>query len=83
MLLQHNVDLKPYNTFGISVQADLLARFGSAHGVRQLLKAPELAQKRRLILGGRSNILFTQDFHGLVLLNEIPGIDTLSDHLIL
>ncbi len=79
MLLKRNVDLKPYNTFGISVHADLLARFGSAHGARQLLKAPELADKPWLILGGGSNILFTQDFHGLVMLNEIPGIDVVRE----
>ncbi len=79
MLLQRNVDLKPYNTFGISVRADLLARFGSAHGARQLLQAPELADKPRLVLGGGSNILFTQDFHGLVMLNEIPCIDVVRE----
>lgn len=79
MLLQRNVDLKPYNTFGISVTAALLGRFGSAHGARQLLQAPELAGKPRLVLGGGSNILFTHDFDGLVMLNEIPGISTVRE----
>ena len=79
MLLQRNVDLKPYNTFGISVQAELLARFGSAHGARQLLQAPELKDKPRLILGGGSNILFTRNFDGLVLLNEIPDISVVRE----
>ncbi len=74
MLLQRNVDLKSYNTFGIAVQAQLLGRFGSAHGARQLLLAPELKDLPRLVLGGGSNILFTHDFEGLVMLNEIPGI---------
>ena len=79
MLLQRNVDLKPYNTFGISVNAELLGRFGSTHGARQLLQAPELKDKPRLVLGGGSNILFTRDFHGLVLLNEIPGIEVVRE----
>jgi UDP-N-acetylmuramate dehydrogenase len=79
MLLQRNVDLKPYNTFGISVTAELLGRFGSAHGARQMLMAPELKNKPRLVLGGGSNILFTQDFSGLVMLNEIPGISVVRE----
>ncbi|MEO8591545.1 MAG: UDP-N-acetylmuramate dehydrogenase [Flavobacteriales bacterium] len=74
MILQRNADLKPYNTFGIAAKAAVLARFGSSHGLRQLLGAPELAGLPRLVLGGGSNLLFTKDFPGLVLLNEMPGM---------
>src|SRR5436190_13847523 len=73
-ILQRNADLKPYNTFGIAAKAEVLARFGSAHGLRQLLNAPELAGLPRLVLGGGSNLLFTRDFPGVVLLNEVPGM---------
>ena len=77
MLLQHNVDLKPYNTFGISVQADLQCAWCAT-----IVESTRTVGETALILGGGSNILFTQDLHGLVMLNEIP-VDTLSDHLIL
>lgn len=74
MVLQRNADLKPYNTFGIAAKAEVLARFGSAHELRLLLAAPELAGMPRLVLGGGSNLLFIRDFPGVVLLNEVPGL---------
>jgi hypothetical protein len=33
MLIQRNVDLKPYNTFGISVTAELLGRSGGSTNI--------------------------------------------------
>ena len=75
MILQRHASLTAYNTFGIAATAELFARFGSAHGLRQLLVAPELAEMPRLVLGGGSNLLFTRDYPGVVLLNEIPGMD--------
>lgn len=84
MVIQHNVDLKPFNTFGIAAKADRLGRFGTADELRALLDAPEVKNAPLLILGGGSNLLFTQDFHGTVLLNEVPGIravDEDDDHV--
>ncbi len=78
-ILQRNADLKAYNTFGIAAKAEALARFGSSHGLRQLLAAPELAGLPRLVLGGGSNLLFTRDFPGLVLLNEMPGMGVVRE----
>ncbi len=84
MIIQRNASLTAYNTFGIAATAAMLARFGSAHGLRQLLGAPELADLPRLVLGGGSNLLFTRDYPGVVLLNEIPGMDVVytdDDHV--
>ena len=36
-------------------------------------------KEKILILGGGSNILFTQDFDGLVLKNEVKGFQLLSE----
>ena len=74
-----DVDLKSHNTFGISAKADLLVRFRSVDQLRSALAAPELAGMPRLVLGGGSNILFTQDFAGVVLLNEVPGIKVIEE----
>ncbi|MBK6830592.1 MAG: UDP-N-acetylmuramate dehydrogenase [Flavobacteriales bacterium] len=79
MQLLRNADLKSYNTFGIAAKAELLARFGSVADLRSLLTVPELADRPRLVLGGGSNVLFTHDFQGVVLLNEIPGIDVINE----
>lgn len=67
------VSLKPYNTFGFDVQAAHLIK---AHSERDVLFARDFAQKHSkplLLLGGGSNVVFTQDFDGVVLLIEMRG----------
>jgi UDP-N-acetylmuramate dehydrogenase len=61
MDLQRNASLKPYNTFGIDARAAVLAPFGSAQELRDLLRLPGIEGLPRLILGGGSNVLFTRD----------------------
>nr|WP_092674876.1 UDP-N-acetylmuramate dehydrogenase [Hymenobacter arizonensis] len=78
-LLEQHVSLRPYNTFGLDVQARYFARFTSADELRQLLQLPELQGVEKLILGGGSNLLFTQDFNGVVLKNEIRGLEIISE----
>ncbi|MCB9184635.1 MAG: UDP-N-acetylmuramate dehydrogenase [Flavobacteriales bacterium] len=79
MKLERHADLKPLNTFGIAATAAALARFSSVEDLRELLASPELSGVKRLVLGGGSNVLFTQDFDGLVLLNELPGIEVVRE----
>ena len=78
-LLEENVSLRPYNTFGLDVQARYFARFASADALRQLLQLPQVRTADKLILGGGSNLLFTQDFQGVVLKNEILGLEIISE----
>lgn len=73
MKILHNLSLKPYNTFGIDVNA---AYFGHIRSIQDL---QEINMPPDLILGGGSNILFTKDVDGLVLLNEIKGIDVVHE----
>ncbi|WP_187261433.1 UDP-N-acetylmuramate dehydrogenase [Pontibacter beigongshangensis] len=74
MKLQSDISLKPYNTFGIDVKARYFAQFDSLAELQVLLQIPEVRQAEKLILGGGSNILFTKDFNGAVLFNNIKGI---------
>ncbi|MGV3636450.1 MAG: UDP-N-acetylmuramate dehydrogenase [Flavobacteriales bacterium] len=80
MDLQRNASLKAYNTFGIEASADRLGRFSSAAELREILAHPEVKEAPLLILGGGSNILFTQDFRGTVLLNEMPGMAVVNEN---
>ncbi|QIL74833.1 UDP-N-acetylmuramate dehydrogenase [Hymenobacter sp. HDW8] len=77
-LLEHDVSLRPYNTFGIDVKARLFARFRNVDELRALLALPEVQQAEKLVLGGGSNLLFTQDFNGVVLKNEIAGLEIID-----
>lgn len=79
MKIQENVSLRPYNTFGIDAAARYFTSFPSQEALLTVLAAPEWKHARKLILGGGSNILFTQDFDGLVLKNELKGIRVVSE----
>jgi UDP-N-acetylmuramate dehydrogenase len=75
--MQHKLNLKPFNTFGIAAQAQHFASFQEVQQLPTLLASyPNLPL---LILGGGSNILFTDDFQGLVLRNEIKGIELVNE----
>jgi len=77
MQIQQNISLKPYNTFGIDVKARDFASFTNTDDLEELLSADQRSPV--LILGGGSNILFTNNFDGLVLKNEIKGITELHE----
>ncbi len=83
MEIQENISLKSLNTFGIDVSAKYFAQFNSVNELHELLefnRRPTINEKRStLILGGGSNILFTKDFDGLVLKNEIVGIKEIKE----
>lgn len=70
-------NLKQYNTFGIDAKAKWFAIFESIQELRDLLK--ENDKKPFLILGGGSNMLFTKDFDGFVLKNELKGIEIIKE----
>jgi UDP-N-acetylmuramate dehydrogenase len=77
MQIQENFSLRPYNTFGIAAQARWFSAFAGAEELEALLDAGYGSPA--LILGGGSNILFTKDIDGLVLKNEVSGIDELHE----
>ena len=76
--VEENVSLKPFNTFGIEAKS---ARFIAFKSIRELLDALKLRRSNEslLVLGGGSNILLTQDFDGLVLKNELKGIEVIRE----
>ena len=75
----HKYSLKNYNTFGIAAKAKYFASFSSEAELTALLKNNICKTEPLFILGGGSNILLTQDFEGIVLGNNIKGIDVISE----
>ena len=78
-MLKKNVSLKPFNTFGINVQAQFFAEIRSQEQLVEILNLSELSNYPKLVLGEGSNILFTENFPGLILKMEIPGIRKISE----
>jgi UDP-N-acetylmuramate dehydrogenase len=77
MQIQQNISLRPFNTFGIEAMAQFFASFTSVDALQSLLQ--QAGRNPSLILGGGSNILLTKDVEGLVLKNEIMGINEVSE----
>ena len=82
MTIQKNVSLKKYNTFGIDVRANLFIIIYTKEDLINVL--PELKKQPFLFLGGGSNVLFTKDFEGLVVVNQIKGkkIESIENQII-
>jgi UDP-N-acetylmuramate dehydrogenase len=78
-ILQQNISLKPYNTFGVAVSAKFFAEIFTESDLKALLDMAIIQEQRLLVLGGGSNLLFTKDFEGLVLKISIPGISSKID----
>lgn len=76
-MIEYNVDIAPLTTFGVPCRARSFARFSSVDELKLILDQRE--EDSLLVLGGGSNILFTQDFNGLVLLNTIKGIEIVKE----
>ncbi|MDQ7948669.1 MAG: UDP-N-acetylmuramate dehydrogenase [Pedobacter sp.] len=73
-ILQENISLRPYNTFGIDVKARYFAEAKNVEDLVAIFKDPLSKSGPLLVLGGGSNMLFTQDFNGLVVKISILGI---------
>ncbi|SFD05513.1 UDP-N-acetylmuramate dehydrogenase [Chitinophaga sp. CF118] len=79
MLISENVLLRPFNTFGIPAQARYFASFSSVEELSTILTDPLVKGLSHMILGGGSNMLFTKDFDGILLKNEIKGIEVIKE----
>ena len=77
--IQENISLQPYNTFGIQASAKWFTTVTNQAQLQQLLSDQHYQTMPKLILGGGSNVLFTQDYPGLVIKNNIPGINKLDE----
>jgi UDP-N-acetylmuramate dehydrogenase len=82
-MIKENFSLKEYNTFGIDATAQYFSTFNSVEQLTVLLESKKLITHHSLlitfILGGGSNILLTKNVEGLVLKNEIKGIEKISE----
>lgn len=74
----NNVSLKPYNTFGIDVQAASFVCINNFDDLMKLVKSSTFKSQPHYILGGGSNILLTQNYNGLIVQIATKGITVLS-----
>lgn len=80
MEIKSDFSLKKYNTFGIDVKAKGYTQFKNESELLEILDNEEYKNLPKLVLGGGSNILFTKDFDGLVMHNQIKGIEIIGQN---
>lgn len=62
----HNFSLREYNTFGIDAKATFFCEFESVDDLKKLLNESFVLANRHLVIGQGSNLLFLNDFDGVV-----------------
>ena len=73
----HHIDLRDRNSFGVAQHARRLVEFETADDLRAIFAAG--VPDRWTVLSGGNNILFTQDYDGVLLTPVARGIELLAD----
>jgi UDP-N-acetylmuramate dehydrogenase len=81
MKIEAQQSLRKYNTFGLDVTAEQLVRVCPDHyrDLSELKKFLRGNDQPLFVLGGGSNMLLTKDVKGVVLKNEIKGIEVIQE----
>jgi UDP-N-acetylmuramate dehydrogenase len=77
--LTENASLRERNTLRVDARAAWLAEIHDAAAIPELLARPGLRNQARLLLGEGSNVLFVQDFDGVILTMKSHGVEVLDD----
>ena len=78
--IKENVNLKTFNTFGIEVYCDYFVEINSVEDFKELIVKETYITNDKLIIGGGSNLLFTKNFKGIVIKNNLKGIVVVSEN---
>ena len=75
-----NYSLKSLNTFGIEASSKLFVSVNSVNQIKELIESTQFKSNTHLILGGGSNLLLTKNVDGLVIKNELLGIEEIKEN---
>ena len=79
IIIEECYSLKSYNTFGVQCLARIFAEASNPEDLRTIISVFRDDHRQKLILGGGSNMLFTDDFDGVVIYPDLKGIEVV-DH---
>jgi UDP-N-acetylmuramate dehydrogenase len=77
--IEEQYPLKSLNTFGLDVKSDYFIKLNSVSEVKEFIKSPHFKSVPFFILGGGSNILFTDNFKGVVIKPNIQSIEVVTE----
>jgi len=79
-LIRTKVNLRELNTLGVHSVADRFAEVGNEQDIVGLYESGKLSNENLFILGGGSNVLFGDQFHGLILKVGLKGIELIREN---
>lgn len=80
MQIQNNVSLRNLNTFGLESEAKYFVEARSVDELITILTDKDWKNSPKFILGGGSNVLFTQNINALVIHPDIRGINKINEN---
>lgn len=80
MKIEENKNLQAYNTFGLEAVAPYFCEVHTVEELQLLFRDERFREMPLLVLGGGSNVLFTRNPKGLVVLNKITGTEVLEEN---
>ncbi|SVB51479.1 uncharacterized protein METZ01_LOCUS204333 [marine metagenome] len=81
--IQENISLRDFNSFLLDKKARYFCSLYSIKDIEEVISYSKSKKLKTLVLGEGTNLLFTQDFDGLVLKNNIKGREIVKDQVIL
>jgi UDP-N-acetylmuramate dehydrogenase len=79
MDIKNNISLKEYNTFGVDIKAKFLTFLEKEVEIKEVFDSQEFKNNPHIFLGGGSNVLFVNDFDGIVVVNKLKGVEILRE----
>jgi UDP-N-acetylmuramate dehydrogenase len=80
MQISYNKSLKDLNQYGVDVEAKYFAELNDLEDLKELKNSNLLEQTKALILGEGNNILFREDFDGLVIKPRFKGKEIVKEN---
>lgn len=79
MNIQENYSLLSHNTFGMDVKASVFMEYASEDELMEILQKHLCCMDKWLHIGGGSNLLFTDDYQGVILHSSIKGYEIVDE----
>jgi UDP-N-acetylmuramate dehydrogenase len=78
IIIEECYSLKSYNTFGVQCLARIFAEASNPDDLQTIVSVFREDHRPKLILGGGSNLLFTDDFNGVVMYPNLKGYEVVD-----
>lgn len=79
MKIQEHVSLASFTTFMVQAHTRFFAEVTSLQDIIELVETDTWKNYEHCFLGGGSNVLFVSDYQGLVIVNQIQGLEIVSE----